>query len=266
MYNITMSLRICSLASGSSGNSIYIASDTTKILVDIGVSVKRIETSLNMLKTNGKVDGVLVTHAHSDHISGLPTYINKFDAEVYCHYQARDTISRKGVNEKRIIEFGEGDFFVGDITVSPFKVSHDVPCVGFSFYNKGKKISIATDLGFIGNGIIKNLEDSDLVLLEANHDENLVKINTNYSSWLKSRILSEKGHLSNFACGEAVVKLARAGVKDIILGHLSKENNYPELAFNTVSKMLEENDYIEGEHIKLEVARFDRMSSLYEII
>lgn len=258
-----MGLKICSFSSGSSGNCIFIGSDTTKILVDIGVPTLRVERSLAALRCNSSDVSVLVTHSHSDHISGVPAFVAKHGLPTYAHYLTSAALSPK-LKGQKVNEFGGEDFYIGDITVTPFRLSHDVPCVGFSFLWCGKKISIATDLGKVGDSILRQMSDSDVVFLESNHDEGLVSANQKYPFWLKKRIVGENGHLSNEACANAAVKLAKNGVKQIILGHLSKENNYPELAYSTVREKLDENGYFEG-NIKVEVARAERLSGLYEV-
>lgn len=154
---------------------------------------------------------------------------------------------------------------MGDITVTPFKVSHDVPCVGYSFLSGGSRITLATDTGKLSNRAMETLCDSDLVVIESNHDESLVRQNPNYSEFLKARILSECGHLSNNACAECVAQLADSGVKQVVLAHLSRENNYPELAFETCKNRLLRDNIVEGRDLMLEVALHDRMSSLFEI-
>lgn len=262
-----MGLKICSLASGSTGNCIYVASDTTKILVDVGISVSRVGRALACLRTDCEHTAVLVTHCHSDHISCVPAFTKKYPSvKTYAHYRTLGALSENNaVAAAQLTEFGDDDFYIGDITVSPFAVSHDVPCMGFSFLWQGKKISIATDLGYIDENVLARLGDSDLVLLESNHDEELLKVNDKYGPWLKKRILGPRGHLSNEACAQAAVRLAANGVGQLLLGHLSQENNYPELAYTTIRSRLNEAGYDEAS-VKVEVARADRLSGLFEVV
>lgn len=257
-----MSFRICSIASGSTGNCIYISTDSTTIIVDEGAPVTRVERCLTLLG-RGKELALLITHGHSDHISNAPQFVRRNKAVVYCHYKTAETLLKKGeYDPKNVIEFSEGDFTVGDIIVTPFKVGHDVPCVGYVFSHKGKQIGVVTDVGHLGGSVLSRLKTCNLVLIESNHDVDMLRVNKNYSPWLKSRILSDSGHLSNGACAEACVKLAAAGVKQFILAHLSQENNYPELALDTTLGALYEAGY---EDVGVEVARADKMSSLFEI-
>lgn len=256
-----MGLKICSLGSGSSGNAIYIADPTSAILVDEGIPVKRVEACLKVLGAP-RIPALVITHAHSDHIGQVPAFVRKYGSQVYCSESCYRELLRKGVPSVHLIRF-DGDFFIGNILVSPFPISHDVPCLGYSFTSGGSKISVATDIGVIPDKVIERMADSDVVMLECNHDESLVHANPKYTAALKRRILSAKGHLSNAACAEAAVKLADRGVKQIILAHLSKENNYPELAYSTVSDRLHAAGF---DGVKVEVATQDRMSGLYEVV
>lgn len=258
-----MGLKICTIASGSSGNCTYISTEETTILLDEGIPVTRAEKCLKILG-RGRQLAVLVTHSHSDHISSVPLFAKRNETPVYCHYASANALRQKGKYEQgKLIEFSEGDLIFGDVVVTPFRVSHDVPCMGYVFAHKGKKIAVATDIGHVGNAVFNRLAGCDLVLLESNHDEGLLRANRQYSPWLKNRILSQSGHLSNAACAETCVKLASTGVKQFILGHLSQENNYPELAFNTVNGAMEAAGF---DDVGIEVARFDRMGSLFEIM
>ncbi len=260
-----MSLKICVLGSGSSGNCTFVASTTTALLVDVGLSVLRIEKCLATLRQSPDKLSVLVTHSHHDHISGIQTFCRRHpDTEVYCYQNCYTTLKSKLLSEVKLIPV-TGDFFVGDITVTPFKVNHDVPCVGYSFLSDGRRITIATDIGKVGAAAMDIMADSDLVVIESNHDEELVRKNPHYSEFLKKRILSESGHLSNCACAECVAGLACRGVKQVVLAHLSRENNYPELAFETCKNRLLRDNIVEGRDVMLEVALHDRMSSLFEI-
>lgn len=256
-----MSIRLCSLSSGSQGNCILVASETTSVIVDAGIPVSTITSGMKLLGLSDPK--VLITHCHSDHTQTLPALSRKYSPEVYCHADCYGQINKK-MNGGRLIPV-EGDFFVGDITISPFRVSHDVPCVGYCFYQKGRKISIVTDLGCVDGAALNALSGSDIVFIEANHDEELLKNNPSYPAALKKRIMSGRGHLSNTACARALLHIAD-GVKQIILGHLSQENNYPELAYDTVSRILTQNGIREGRDIRIDVAGFNKPSNVYEVM
>lgn len=260
-----MALKICSLSSSSDGNCIFVASEKTKILIDSGIPLSRVGKSLRVLSQSCDDLSVLITHTHSDHISGIPQLCSNYGAKVYAHNLNSETNYSEQFNKFNIFEFSDSEFSIGDISVSPFKVSHDVPTVGFCLRHQNKKISVLTDLGKIDLPLISSLKGSDLVFIESNHDEELLKNNYKYPVYLKRRIFSDKGHLSNSASAQAISILAQSGVKQFILGHLSKENNYPELAFKTVCNALNAAGIEEGGDINIEVAPFDKMSGLYVI-
>ena len=260
-----MGLKVCSLSSGSSGNCIYVSSDFTTVLIDSGIPISRVEKSLRVMSCPCDETSVIITHTHSDHISGVPSLTAKYSTPVYAHYLSGEIKDKRDFVGKCLHEFGDNDFCVGDLLISPFRVSHDVPCVGFEIFCGGKKVSIMTDLGYVTDNMIKKISDSDMVIIESNHDEELLKNNPKYSYFLKKRILSNSGHLSNAACAAACVKLAQSGVRQIMLAHLSRENNYPELAFSAVSDELSRNGIKEGRDVSIEVAPASKMSGLYII-
>ncbi|MDR0426848.1 MAG: MBL fold metallo-hydrolase [Clostridiales bacterium] len=259
-----MSLRLCVLGSGSTGNCLFLSGGNTNILIDQGLPLKRVERCLEVLRVDPKSVALLVTHTHSDHISGVAPFAEKYGSEVYCSAFVRSALAARTKNA-RVKPFLTGDFFVGDLTVAPFEVPHDVPCVGYSVYHAGKKVSIATDLGQMPAALVSALGDSELILIESNHDTALLASNRHYPPYLKRRILSGHGHLSNDACADCLVEFAKSGVRQIVLGHLSKENNYPELAFETAKRRLSRDGFYEGRDIRVDVAAPDRMSALFEV-
>ncbi len=262
-----MSLKVCVLGSGSTGNCIFVRSESTTVLVDLGLPVTRVEKCLVALGVNPDEVNIVFTHEHSDHIGGAEKYCRRHpSAKIYCHDDCYPSMYRKlGECGQSLVHHGS-DFYIGDITVSPFRLSHDVPCVGYGLLSGGKKIAIATDTGVMPSSAFSAMLDSDLVIIESNHDIELLRANKTYSRVLKQRIMSEKGHLSNDACAECVYRLVDNGVKQIILAHLSRENNYPELAFENCKNYLLSHGKTEGKDFELEVAFPDRMSSFYEIV
>ena len=231
-------LNFCSLYSGSSGNSLFVETPNTKILVDAGVSCKKIETALNDININpSSLDGILVTHEHIDHVQALGTLSKKYDLPVFVNQETLDAMpkQRDKISDKNIKLFKVNDNFeIGDLKIHSFSIPHDAanPC-GFSLYKDDKKISIATDIGHMTNSILKNLEESLFVLLEANYDPEILRC-TSYPFSLKSRIAGPTGHLSNEIAGKTISYLLQSGLKNAMLGHLSKESNFPELAYQTV--------------------------------
>lgn len=253
-----MSLRFCSLASGSRGNCLYLSSENTTVIIDAGISLKRIEQGLG--KFGGSKINLLITHTHSDHVSGLASFVRKYSPSVYCFGGCYDKVKDIVMGGAEVTAF-DGDFYLGDITVSPFRVSHDVPCVGYSFYNGGRKLSVMTDLGVFTQSQAKQIEGSDALFIESNYDEDILKRTDKYSQALKNRIFSRYGHLSNSDSAKASLFAAESGCGAIMLGHLSQENNTPELALETTRKALNEAGYA----IPVSVALQDRLSSVMEV-
>ena len=257
-----MGLKVCNLFSGSTGNCTFVAGGQTNILIDAGVQATRIERALRVLGANADTLSILVTHRHSDHIAGLAPFIKRHPA--VCVYADADTAAYLSgtVPTACLRTFSNTDFYVGDITVTPVPLSHDVPCVGFCFTCGGRKAAYFTDTGYVPSVALDAARDADLVLLECNHSPELVLSNAKYPPPLKKRILGQRGHLSNEACAEAVVTLCRSGVKHFMLGHLSQENNYPELAYAVVREALEGAGLTAG----LTLTFPDRLSELMEIV
>ena len=258
MYNKRIVPKITPIASGSKGNCTLVRSENTNVLVDIGIPLFYAEDSLKKLGVNPcDIDAVLVTHEHTDHISGVQAFCHKYNKPVYAHNAAAARIIRQlsKLAPHKIAEFYDNDFFVGDLTVSPFQLSHDAPCTGYGFSDKNGKISMLTDAGILTDALLKSIADSDIVLIEANHDIDMLRSSKKYPAALKRRILSEYGHLSNAAGGEAVAKLASGGVaRQFILAHLSMENNYPELALSAVGSTLLRYGIKAGSDVELYVA------------
>lgn len=260
-------LNFCSLYSGSSGNSLFVQTENTRILIDAGVSSKKIEEGLKSIDVEpSSIDAILVTHEHSDHIQGLGTFSKKFDTPIYANQETIDNMQNQilKISEKNIKKFKVADkFSIGDIDIKSFSIPHDAanPC-GFNIFKENKKLSIATDIGHMDNKLIKNLEDSLFILLESNYDSEIIKY-SRYSYSLKSRITGPLGHLSNDSAGKTISYLLKSGLKSAILGHLSKENNFPELAYKTVAdQVMEQNNF--NNSISLSVANRNSPGKLLE--
>lgn len=265
-----MNLKFCSLASGSSGNCHYVATDETGLLVDAGLSGKYIKGALENIDVDiTTITGLLVTHEHSDHIKGIGVLMRRYGIPLYITEETWKAMSCKigKIDEKKVIFISKNEEVeVGNIVVKSYEVSHDaVDPVGYTFRYGNSKISIVTDLGHITDEIMDEIKDSDLLLIESNHDEEMLKMGS-YPYYLKRRILSELGHLSNSAAGEIVVNAVKRGrVKNVLLGHLSKENNFPELAFETVKNIVEASSIEVGVDINIDMAYRDRVSRFYNI-
>ena len=232
-------MRLCSIASGSSGNCIYTGTDHTHLLIDTGISKKRIEEGLHDLEIKGEeIDGILITHEHSDHIKGLSTISHKFDIPVFATretFDAMPTQTEKISNKNINYFYPDEKFNINDLEITPFSIPHDAanPC-GFTINNEKHQLSIATDIGHMTNDIVKHLEGSELLLLESNYDTEVLKC-CKYPFHLKARIAGSTGHLSNTMSGKTISYLLKnSNLNTAILGHLSKESNFPELAYQTV--------------------------------
>jgi phosphoribosyl 1,2-cyclic phosphodiesterase len=233
-------MKLCSIASGSSGNCIYVGSDRTNLLVDAGVSAKKIEFGLNGIDIDPEsLQGILITHEHSDHISGLGILARKYNIPVYATYEtirAIRQIKAIGVVSEELFHPVRPNeaFQINDIMVEPFATSHDASNpVCYTMKSEGHKVGIATDLGKYDDYIVSKLQESDLLMVEANHDVNMLMVGR-YPYYLKQRILGNLGHLSNDTSADLISKLLSPKFQYIQLAHLSKENNYEELAYETV--------------------------------
>lgn len=251
----------CSLYSGSSGNSIFIGSNQTKILVDAGLTGKSIISALdNIGEDPRELNGILVTHEHSDHVKGAGILSRKFDIPIYANEKTWIAMERCLGNIKpHNIRIVENEFTIRDMEITSFRVPHDaVACRGYTIAQGGKKISIATDIGVFTEEIRRNIIHSDLVLLESNHDVEMLKFGP-YPYDLKRRVLSEVGHLSNVDAGKAALEILKQGSKKIVLGHLSGTNNIPELAFKTVENIFLEEKLSIGKGLDVDLALASRI-------
>ena len=241
-------MRMCSIASGSSGNCIYIGDSDTHLLVDAGISAKRIEEGLAALQLSPRdLSGILVTHEHSDHISSLGVLARRYALPIYTTGGTADWIIRKeaiGKVDPGLFRELESDrpFQIGSLRVEAFDIPHDAAQpVGYRVSSGGKSCAVATDLGRYSEYIQDHLYGLDAVLLEANHDLRMLQVGP-YPYQLKLRIMGDRGHLSNDSCGELLGRILHDGLRTVFLGHLSKENNYAELAFETVCQSVTQGD------------------------
>ncbi len=265
-------MRMVSIASGSSGNCIYIGSDRSHLLVDAGISNKRIEQGLNELGLKGsEMDGILITHEHSDHIRGLGVLSRKNHLPIYGTKETLEEILRVpslGVIDPSLLRpiLPDCPFCVGDLEVSPFSIDHDAANpVAYRVSSGNKRVAVATDLGHFDTYIIEHLQLLDALLLESNHDVRMLEAGP-YPYYLKRRILGDHGHLSNENAGRLLSQILHDNLKGILLGHLSRENNLEELAYETVRLEIEEGDCPYGaSDFFISVAHRDRMSEIISI-
>lgn len=263
-------MKLFSIASGSSGNCIFVGSENTNLLVDAGISAKKIENGLKLIDIHpDTIQGILVTHEHIDHVSGIGVMARRYNIPIYATYETAMQICRmKSLGEipAKLFRFVKPDqsFSINDINIEPFSISHDAANpVCYTMSADGEKIGIATDLGKYDDYILSKLKDSDLLMIEANHDINMLLVGK-YPYYLKQRILGDKGHLSNDTSADLISKLISGKKQHIILAHLSKENNYEELAYETVLCELNKAGFSLGD-FSLRVAHRDVPSDLVVI-
>lgn len=259
--------QFCSLYSGSSGNCSFVQTDTTRILIDAGESAKKIGEALSSIHVDpSTIDGILITHEHSDHVKGLGIFSKKFQVPVYANLETWEAMpkQKEKIENANIRTFTWDRFQIGDIEVNPFSIPHDAanPC-GFSLSHQDKKMSIATDIGHMRKDIIDHLTNSSFLLLEANYEPEVLKCSS-YPYLLKERIKGPNGHLSNSDAGKTISYLMDYGLHDVMLGHLSKESNFPELAYKTVVEELMQHHRME-DSLHLSVAKRYEVSPIIDV-
>ena len=233
-------MELCSIASGSSGNCICVGSDDCHILIDAGISGKRIEEGLNSIDLKSEeLQGILITHEHVDHIAGLGVLARRYGIPIYATEGTIGAIKNtksvgKIVDDLFHVITPGMDFSIGDLDIESIAISHDAADpVAYKIRCQEKTAAIMTDLGKYDDHIVEKLKNLDVLLLEANHDVRMLQAGS-YPYPLKQRILGDRGHLSNELSGQLLGEVLHDNFKTVILGHLSKENNYPELAYETV--------------------------------
>lgn len=265
-------MELCSITSGSSGNCIYVGSDNTHLMIDAGISGKRIEAGLNEIGlTTADIDGILITHEHSDHIGGLGVLARRYGIPMY---STPGTI--RGIKESHCLgEIPDGlfreiqadkDFLIEDLRIKPIRVSHDAnEPVAYRVQHEDKAVAVITDLGKYDDYIVEAFSGVDALLLEANHDVRMLQVGR-YPYYLKQRILGEFGHLSNELSGQLLSELMHDNLKTVLLGHLSAENNLAELAYETVRLeiTMSDNQYKAGD-FPIRVAQRSSRSELIAV-
>lgn len=263
-------LEICSLSSSSSGNCTYVASENTKLLIDAGLSARRVVELLEGIGVFiSEISAIVVSHEHTDHIKGIGPLSRKYKIPVFINEKAYIA------GQKTIGELDDGlfvpimpkeDFFIGDLSIEPIPVPHDAKePLAFRVYSGGVSLSVATDIGFPEKYLLKRLEGSNFVLIESNHDEALLNHNPKYSFSLKKRILGKQGHLSNVACSQIIFNLIKSGTKHFMLGHLSPENNTLELAVSQIKTELYEKGLLIDRDYFLYPSFKDRQSKIFKV-
>lgn len=240
--NNTTDLQISILASGSSGNAIYVESDTTKLLVDCGLTGKKTEALLKQINRNPEdLDAILVSHEHSDHIKGVGIMARKYNLDIYANEKTWDAMTPKlgklKTEQKYLFNLEENKT-IGNIDIVSFAVSHDaIDPQFYTFQKNNKQFVILTDTGYVNDRMRGMLRNADAYLMESNHDISMLRMGQ-YPWSLKQRILSDKGHLSNEDGALALTDMIGDKTRRVYLGHLSKENNMKEIAHETVKEIL----------------------------
>ena len=265
-------LELCSIASGSSGNCICVGSDHTHVLIDAGISGKRIEAGLNEIDLKaGEMQGILVTHEHIDHIAGLGVLARRYGIPIFATEKTITAISNsKSVGKIdadlfQVIRPGKR-FSIGDLIINPISISHDAADpVAYKVVNDDKSIAVITDLGNYNQAIVDELQGLDALLLEANHDIKMLQTGP-YPYPLKQRILGDRGHLSNERSGQLLCELLHDHFGTVLLGHLSKENNYEKLAYEAVrlEVTMGDNPY-KAEDFPMYVAKRDTVTDIIRV-
>lgn len=265
-------LEMCSIASGSSGNCICVGSDSCHILVDAGISGKKIEKGLEAIGLKAsEIEGILITHEHIDHVAGLGVMARRYGFPLYATsgtIAAIRQIKSVGKIDEALFHpvHAQEKFTIGDLSIKPIAISHDAAePVAYKMECGGRRAAVATDMGTYDEVIVEELSGMHLLLLEANHDVNMLQAGP-YPYPLKRRILGDRGHLSNERSGELLGKLLHDDFGAVMLGHLSKENNYEALAYQTVrlEVSMGENPYQAGD-FPMYVARRDAVSPVLRV-
>ncbi len=258
-------IKLCSLRSSSKGNSSIVFDNETKILVDCGISGKELSASLEKIGiAPEEIDAIIITHEHSDHTKGVGIVSRKYDIPIYANERTWKAMmpSLGKVKEENIRVFGDlGCFSVGKIHIEAFSIPHDAAQpVGFVFEKNGEKVAVATDMGTMTKEVFEKIKGSRVVLLESNYDLLMLEAGT-YPYDLKCRIKGSLGHLCNEDAALVARDLVCSGTKEIILGHISQDNNYPDLVFETTKLCLLSHGIKVGQDVNLTVAKRDDVTN-----
>ena len=249
-------IRFQSIVSGSSGNCTLVCCNNTKILIDCGISGKKVTAYLNDVGINPcDLDGIFVTHEHIDHTNGVGVMSRKFNIPIIASEGTWEGMQIGNISDSNKVVFDKNKVWeIGNISVTPFDIPHDaIQPTGYIIKVEDKKLAVATDIGHITDTVTDSLSGCDAVILEANYDDHMLQTGP-YPQNLKARISGARGHLANKDAGSLASYLVKNGTKHIMLGHLSNENNSPEIAFSEVARELEFGGLNLGKDVLLSVA------------
>lgn len=262
-------MRFSILASGSTGNAIYIETDRVRLLVDAGLSGRQLETLLHRIDVRPEsLDALLITHEHADHVKGLGVMARRYGLPIYTNEATWQALPRSvgeiDERQKHILATGTAMTF-SDVEVETFGTSHDAAePMGFCFYHRQAKLSLMTDLGYVSDKIKEKVRESDVLICEANHDTEMLRMG-HYPWNVKRRILSDVGHLSNEDAGDALLDIIDSRSEHVYLAHLSRDNNMIDLARMTVTHILQEGGVEVGREVTLHDTYHDRPTPLMEV-
>lgn len=259
-------MRVVNLASGSKGNCSFIEAGVTKILIDVGLSLKEIEKRLRLIGEEPEnIDIILITHEHIDHIKGFSSFLKKYKARGYIHELVYNELKDSlGADLDKLSLINNYSFNVNDVKILPFDLPHDsINCVGYTIEYQNSKVSFVTDLGYLPNDAMKEIKGSQLVYIESNHDVKLMR-DCKYPYIVKQRIMGDKGHLSNNQASQIILELARNGTRHFVLSHISENSNTIESAYVTSAKVLEDAGFILEKDVFLRYSRQDRPGNNYK--
>lgn len=260
-------MKICNLASGSRGNCTLIVTPDTSIMIDDGLTMSQLDQRLSAMSQLDlkKLAGIIITHEHSDHTKGLVKLSNTYKIPVYMHRASVENFYEREELRYLVEQDMDKAFELGGLHIEPFRLPHDSAYnLGYRITDGKSRLAIATDLGYVSESTLGWLKGNDAVILESNHDLTMLKCGS-YPAYLKKRIESKNGHLSNDDCSTALVELCRSGVKNVMLAHLSQDNNTPEIAFECSKNNLMREGIKEGDDVIIDVASQFHPSRIIEI-
>lgn len=262
-----MDFRFSPLFSGSSGNALFVGAGGVSVLIDAGGTGVQLESSLKAIDIDSnELDAILITHEHTDHIKGAGILSRRYDIPIYANHATWKAMDSKlgNISDKNRCEFNQS-FYLKELLIEPYSIPHDAADpVCFSLSHNGIKLALVTDLGHYTKKLLHKLENSNVVLLESNHDIEMLR-QGRYPMYLKRRILGTKGHLSNEMAAKAAYELVMLGVRGIMLSHLSEENNSESVAYKTVSEYLAKKGIEVDRHIALSVLKKECDAFMYRI-